>query len=186
MHFIKTPFRTRFQIMIFQYLRVNIDLLENPSAKKNTRSRILSLFPTSRTWIFFPPSTLTAALLARSQHKAWILPTFTISSPPSAVSVFINAVSCKNQKRSLFFFSFEKGILYNLFHFNSGRSFRMQCLSLDVFKNIHVDIFPRGLPNGQCTGLRLKRSGFETLPGPCVVFKDKTLYSPSASLNSGV
>lgn len=33
-HFIRTPFRTRFQIMIFQYLRVNIDLLENPSAKK--------------------------------------------------------------------------------------------------------------------------------------------------------
>ena len=125
-HFIKTPFRTRFQIMIFQYLRVNIDLLENPSAKKKTRSRILSLFPTSRTWIFFfPPSTLTAALLARSQHKAWILPTFTISSPPSAVSVFIDAVSCKNQKKSLFFFSFEKGILYNFFHFNSGRSFRM-------------------------------------------------------------
>lgn len=123
-HFIRTPFRTRFQIMIFQYLRVNIDLLENPSAKKKDSIQ-KSVSHITYMDIFFPPSTLTAALLARSQHKAWILPTFTISSPPSAVSVFIDAVSCKNQKKSLFFFSFEKGILYNFFHFNSGRSFRM-------------------------------------------------------------
>ena len=39
-------------------------------------------------------------------------------------------------------------------------------------------------PNGQCIGLWVKRSGFETWPGQCFVFLGTTLSSHSASLSS--
>ena len=35
--------------------------------------------------------------------------------------------------------------------------------------------------NGQCIGLPVERSGFETWPGPCAVFLGEKLYSYSAS-----
>lgn len=38
--------------------------------------------------------------------------------------------------------------------------------------------------NGQCTGLRVERPGFETWPGQCVVFLGKTIYSDSAPLKA--
>ena len=36
-------------------------------------------------------------------------------------------------------------------------------------------------PDGQCTGLQVKRSGYKTWLSQCVVFSGKTLYSHSAS-----
>ena len=41
-------------------------------------------------------------------------------------------------------------------------------------------------PNGWCTGLWNKQSGFEPQLGHCIVLLDKTLYSHSASLRPGV
>lgn len=38
--------------------------------------------------------------------------------------------------------------------------------------------------DGQCTGLRVERPGFETWPGQCVVFLGKTIYSDSAPLKA--
>ena len=52
----------------------------------------------------------------------------------------------------------------------------------------HISFFLRETrwPSGLCAGLRIKRSGFETWPGHCVVFLGKTLCSHSASLHPGV
>ena len=36
-------------------------------------------------------------------------------------------------------------------------------------------------PDGQCTGLQVKRPGYKTWLSQCVVFSGKTLYSHSAS-----
>ena len=41
-------------------------------------------------------------------------------------------------------------------------------------------------PNGQCTGLQVERSRFETWPGQYDVFLSKTLSSRDASLHPGV
>ena len=41
------------------------------------------------------------------------------------------------------------------------------------------------MPNGQCTGLQVKRSEVETKPGQCVVFLSKILYFNNGSLNLG-
>ena len=51
-------------------------------------------------------------------------------------------------------------------------------------QSIKVDHVTRR--GGQVARLRIKRSGFEPLPGHCVMFLGKTLYSHSAFLQPGV
>ena len=125
-HFIKTPFRTRFQIMILQCLRVNIDLLENPSAKKKTRSRILSLFPTSRTWIFF---FLLQHWRQLFLHEANIKPGFFRHSPYRAHHLQFRFLStqfpAKTKKKVCFSFRSRKG--YCIISFISTQGDRFAC-----------------------------------------------------------
>ena len=42
------------------------------------------------------------------------------------------------------------------------------------------------MSNGNCTGYQVKKSGFQTWWGYCVVFLGKVLFSHSASIHSRV